>query len=145
MRCMECNPGKNFPEQMPTTLRFFVHEDGREFSVSEMSSKEMDAIEECIDDLLPQDFQRREDVWCEADLVFGGEEEEDDHPAYGRLRCYTHNPSPLNGSLAESRIPHAIPESVLEALAGHTFRVVPRQHGLNAWGNLVEIRFESVA
>jgi hypothetical protein len=122
-----------------STLKFFVQEDGRDFSVSEMSAKEMDAIEECVHDLIPHNVQFT--YWFEADLVFGGEEDDDDQPVYGRLRCYTHNPNPRNGSIAESRIPFPIPTAVMEHLSGKTFHVTPRQLGLNAWGS-IDIRFE---
>jgi hypothetical protein len=121
------------------TLKFFVRENNIDFSVSQMSSKEMDAIEECIDDLLPQDGPL---YWFEADLVFSGEEDDDDEPVYGRLRCFTQNPNPANGSMAESRIPFPIPQEILHHLAGKTFAVTPRQLGLNAWGR-VDIRFET--
>lgn len=77
------------------------------------------------------------------------DEQDDDEdyvePAYGLLRCFTHNPSPRNHSMYESRIPHPIPQKVLDKVAGKTFRVRPRQLGLNPWGDKVEITFESVS
>lgn len=127
---------------MPTTLKFFVRENDQEFPVCFMSSKEADAIGECVDDLIPNEYQMSDVFWLEADLVFSGEDDNDDDPAYGRLRCYTYNPNPSNGSLAESRIPFEMPEELVQMLAGKTFRVNPRQLGVNAWGERVEIRFE---
>lgn len=123
-----------------TSLKFTVLENGVQFSVSHMSEPESAAIEECIDDLLPQ---AKGPYWFEPDLCLL-DEDEDEMPSYGRVWCYTHNPKPNNGSLAESRIPHAVPQELLEALQGKTFRVYPRQLGVNPWGDKVEIVFETL-
>lgn len=128
-----------------SSIKFFVKEDGREFSVCEMSEPESAAIEECVDDLIPAQFKWSTELWFEVDLinlcVLDDEEEESE---WGVLRCFTHNLTPKNGSLLESRVPHPFPTEVLQALSGKTFVVYPRQLGVNPWGKKVEIVFESV-
>ena len=129
---------------MPTTLKFFVREDGSDFPLSHMTEPESAAIGECVDDLLPSPWGT--EYWFESDTFVMDEEEDDDYeePTYGLLRCFIHNPKPRNGSMLESRLPHPIPQTVLNNLAGKTFVVRPRQLGLNPWGAKVEILFESV-
>jgi hypothetical protein len=126
-----------------TTLKFFVRENDNDFSISQMSEPESAAIQECIDDLIPHEFQFSETCWVEADTCFSGEEDDEDEPTYGRLRCFTHNPHPRNGSIVESRLPFPIPQALLQTLAGKTFQVYPRQLGLNPWGKKVEVVFEA--
>jgi hypothetical protein len=122
---------------MTTTLNFFIREDNRDFPVSEMSEPEGAAIEECVEDLIPSRFESTV-FWFETDTCHL---DEDDVP-YGTLRCFTHNPTPRNGSLLESRIPYPIPKEVLDALAGKTFVIRPPQYGVNPWGQKVEVTFE---
>lgn len=135
--------------KMPiTSLKFFVREDDKDFSVSHMTEPESAAISECVNDLLPSRWDS--DYWFEADTcLFGDEEEESEEeyvePEYGLLRCFTHNPHPRNGSQLESRIPFPIPQEILDNLAGKTFRVQPRQLGLSPWGAKVEISFEALS
>lgn len=128
-----------------TTLKFTVREDDKEFSVSHMSEPECAAIEECINDLIPREFQYTETFWFDVDMCFSGEEEEDEMPNYGLLRCFTHNPNPKNGSLLEGRMPFPFPKKLLDELQGKTFRVHPRQLGVNPWGTKVEVIFEAAA
>lgn len=118
-------------------LKFFVKEDGREFPICDMSEPESAAIGECVNDLIPYST---ENYWFEADTCLFDEDE----APYGILRCYTHNPSPSNGSVLESRIPHAIPQDLMSSLSGKTFFIQPRQLGLNPWGSKVELIFESL-
>ncbi len=130
-----------------TTLKFFVREDGRDFPLSHMSEPETAAIGECVDDLVPTSWGT--EYWFEADTCILDEECDDDteeyvEPAYGLLRCFTHNPRPRNGTLLETRLPYPIPQTILDTLAGKTFIVRPRQLGLNPWGAKVEIRFEPI-
>lgn len=66
-------------------------------------------------------------------------------PDFGLLRCFTHNPAPKNGTVLESRLPSEFPQKALDALAGKTFRVYPRQLGLSPWAKTVEIVFENPA
>jgi hypothetical protein len=134
---------------MSTSLKFFVKENGTDFPISHMTEPETAAIEECVDDLIPSEH-KFVSYWFEADtciLPEGDEEEDDDfeEPAYGLLKCYTHHPNPKSFSIAGSRIPHPIPSDLLKQLAGKTFRVNPRQLGVNPWGAKVEITFEDVA
>ncbi len=128
-----------------TTLKFFVRENDKDFPVSHMTEPETAAIEECVHDLIPHDFQFSETFWFEADTCFGGEDDDDEEADYGRLRCFTHNPNPRNGSVLESRLPFPIPQALLALLAGKTIQVFPRQLGLSPWGQKVEIVFEGVA
>jgi hypothetical protein len=121
-----------------SSLKFFVKEDGREFPICDMSEPESAAIGECVNDLIPYS---PEDYWFEADTCLFDDEDE---APYGILRCYTHNPRPKNGSVLESRIPHAIPQDLMASLSGKTFRIQPRQLGLNPWGAKVELIFESL-
>lgn len=123
-----------------SSIKFFVKEDDKDFPVWQMTEPESAAIGECVDDLVPHESKWADKYWFEADLCLLDEDE----APYGVLHCFTHNPSPKNGSLLESRIPHAIPEEVLQALSGKTFVVHPRQLGLNPWGKKVEIVFESI-
>lgn len=120
-------------------IKFFVKENGRPFPVCEMSEPETAAVEECVDELIPYTYQNRTDYWLEVDMYF----EDEEMPAYGVLRCYTHNPSPKNGSIAESRLDHPFPKELAQELYGKIFHVTPRQLGLNPWGHTVEILFES--
>jgi hypothetical protein len=126
----------------PTTLKFFVKEDGSDFGLCDMTEPESAAIGECVDDLLPNSYTTT--YWFQTDTCILDSDDDED-PAYGLLRCFTHNPTPKNGSLMESQIPHPIPQSVLDSLAGKTFRVTPRQLGLSPWGSKIEVTFESVA
>jgi hypothetical protein len=128
---------------MPTTLKFFVKENNNDFSVSEMTEPECAAIGECVDDLLPHPYSL--EYWFETDTCLFEEEEDEEEPTYGLVRCFTHNPAPRNGSLLESRLPSEIPQAVLTKLAGKTFRVHPRQLGLSPWGEKVEVRFEALS
>jgi hypothetical protein len=128
----------------PTTLKFFIKEDDRDFPVCHMSEPETAAIGECIDDLLPQTYATT-NYWFEVDTCLFDEEDDDQEPIYGLVRCFIHNPKPTNGSLMESRLPHPIPQSVLDSLAGQTFRIQPRQLGLSPWGATIEVTFESAA
>jgi hypothetical protein len=105
-----------------------------------MTEPESAAIEECVDDLLPMS---KGTYWFEPDLCLL-DEDEDEMPSYGLVSCYTENPRPKDGSLGESRIPHPLPKELLDALQGKTFRVYPRQLGLNPWGEKVEIVFETL-
>lgn len=123
-------------------LKFTVLENGKKFSVSHMTEPECAAIEECVNALVPDNHWRSDSIWLEPDLCLFGEDEEEEEPDYGLLRCFTHNPHPKNGSLLESRIPHEVPKDLLEKLAGKTFRVYPRQLGLSPWADKVEIVFE---
>lgn len=125
-----------------TTLKFTVREDDREFPVCDMSEPESAAIEECVNDLIPREFQYTDTFWFDVDTCFAGEDEGEDMVEYGLLRCFTHNPAPKNGSLLENRMPFPFPKQVLEELRGKTFRVDPRQLGLNPWGTKVEVVFE---
>jgi len=125
-------------------LKFFVKEDGGDFPICHMSEPESAAIAECVDDLVPSKYQMMSNTfWFETDVCML--DEEDEEPPFGLLRCYTHNPNAKNGSLGESRIPYTMPDDIVASLAGKTFRVNPRQLGLNAWASKVEITFESVA
>jgi hypothetical protein len=119
-----------------SSLKFFVKEDGREFPVCEMSAPEGAAIGECVNDLIPY---TTDSYWFEADTCLFDEDE----APYGILRCYTYNPTPKDGSMDESRIPHPFPTELMEALSGKTFRVHPRQLGLSPWGTKVELVFEA--
>lgn len=123
-----------------SSLKFHVYEDGRMFSVSEMTEPESAAISECLDALLPK--PKSDSYWFEPDLCLFNEEVED--PPYGLIQCYAPNPTPKDGSTLESRIPHALPDE-LKALSGKTFQVRPRQFGLSPWGKVVEIVFETLA
>lgn len=130
------------PFKMPiTTLKFFVRENDNDFSVSEMSEPESAAISECVDDLLPTRWEL--DYWFETETCLFDETDDVD-PEYGLVRCFTHNPRPSNGSQLESRLPFPIPQEVLDSIAGKTFRVYPRQLGVNPWGSKVEVRFEPI-
>ena len=122
---------------MPTSLKFFVYENGTQFSVSEMSEPESAAISECVDYLLPK--SKSASYWFETDVCLLDAEDED--AAYGRVWCYTHNLNPRDGSQAESRLPHLIPDE-LKALAGKRYHITPRQYGVNPWKHPVEIHFE---
>ncbi len=127
---------------MTTNLKFFVRENGEDFPLSHMSEPECAAIGECVDDLCPTSWGA--EYWFESDTCVTEEDEDEDLPAYGLLRCLTHNPNPRNGSVFASRLPHPIPQDVLTKLAGKTFVVHPRQLGVNPWGAKVEVLFESV-
>jgi len=131
---------------MPTTLKFYVKEDDRDFAVCDMSEPEAAAIGECVDDLCPNAWGTG--YWFEADTCILDYDEEGDgdyeEPKFGLLRCFIHNPNPRNGSLMESRLPHPIPQDILTKLAGKAFVVHPRQLGINPWGKKVEVIFESV-
>jgi hypothetical protein len=120
-------------------LKFFVKENGKEFAISDMSEPETAAIEECVVDLLPKP---KGPYWFEPDTCL---EDLDDAVPYGVVWCYTDNPNPKDGSLGQSRIPHPVPQELLEAVQGKTFHVVPRQLGVNPWGHSVEIVFEAPA
>jgi hypothetical protein len=123
-------------------LKFFVKEDDRDFPVCHMSEPESAAIAECVNDLVPSKYEMLStSFWFETDVCLL--DEEDEQPSFGLLRCYTYNQTAKNDSLDESRIPYPIPEDVVTSLAGKTFRVNPRQLGLNPWGVKVEITFES--
>lgn len=133
---------------MPTTLKFYVREDGQDFGINCMTEPECAAIGECVDDICQSDWGKN--YWFEADTCLLDEDdgdEDDDYvePTYGLLRCFTHNPAPRNYSIYENRIPYDIPQDILNKVAGKTFVVRPRQLGLNPWGKKVEILFESVA
>jgi hypothetical protein len=123
-------------------LKFFVKENGRPFSVSEMSEPETAAIAECVDQLIPNTYQYTSDYWLEVETCLIDEEFRDEEPEYGIVRCYTQNPNPKNGSLGESRLHHPFPKELAEKLYGKIFHVTPRQLGLNPWGHSVEIIFE---
>lgn len=125
----------------PVSLKFFVRENGTELSVFQLTSPEAAAIQECVENLIPRPFDRSATFWFEADMCLM--QEEDEEPAYGRLRCYTHNPHPANGSLDSSRLPFAFPTQLLTYLQGKTFQVCPQQLGLSPW-KAVEIVFETV-
>lgn len=132
---------------MTTYLKFTVLEDGKHFSVGHMTEPESAAIEECVNGLVPSECEWRTDYWLEVDMCPSLDEEfrdddADEEPNYGLLRCFAHNPNPKNSSQLESRIPHPLPKEVLEELAGKTIRVYPRQLGVNPWGSKVEIVFE---
>jgi hypothetical protein len=122
---------------MATSLKFFVYENGIQFSVSEMTEPESAAISECVDYLLPR--SSNESYWFEADLCLL--EKEDEEAPYGRVWCYTHTLAPKNRSTFESRLPHPIPEE-LKALSGKRFHISPNQYGLSPWQHPVEIHFE---
>jgi len=131
--------GKHVPyyyQSEMSSLKFFVKEDGREFPLCDMSEPESAAIGECVNDLIPYNT---ESYWFEADTCLFDEDE----APYGILRCYTNNPSPKDGSMDASRIPHPFPTELMEALSGKTFLVHPRQLGLNPWGTKVELIFEA--
>lgn len=126
-----------------TTLKFFVRENGSEFPLSDMSEPECAAIGECVDDLVPTAWGS--DYWFDSDTcIFDEDEDDDEMPAYGLLRCNTYIPRFENGLRFEAKVPHPIPKEVLDKLAGKSFCVQPRQLGLNPWGSKVEIRFEPV-
>lgn len=114
-----------------STLEFTVLENGEEFPVSNMSEPELAAIEECIDASLPNPKGK---YWFEVDTL-----NEDESPK-GRILCFQENPNPKNQSIAEMRIPHPLPKE-LEELNGERIRIAPRQLGLSAWGDLVEVIF----
>jgi len=120
-------------------LKFFVRENGNQFAVSEMSEPESAAIEECVSDLLPMP---KGPYWFEPDTTLLDLDLEDD-VAYGVVWCYTDNPNPKNTSLGESRIPHPVPNELVEAVQGKTFHVYPRQLGVNPWAHTVESVFEA--
>jgi hypothetical protein len=132
---------------MSTSLKFFVKENGGDFPISHMTEPETAAIEECVDDLIPSEHKYTS-YWLEAETCLSPEDEDEDEddafeePVYGLLKCYTHHPNPKSFSIAGSRIPHPIPSDLLKQLAGKTFRVYPRQLGVNPWGEKVEIMFE---
>jgi len=125
--------------RMPTSLKFFVREDGQDFPVSQMTEPETAAIAECVDDFVPSWTAPH---WFETDTCLDWDDDADEGPPYGLLCCYVHNPNPKNGSLLQSRLAHPIPQETLAQLAGKTFRVHPRQLGVNPWGAKVEIVFE---
>jgi hypothetical protein len=123
------------------TLKFFVKENGKDFSLLQMSEPETYAISECVMNLLP--VPKDTSCWFEADTcIFVSDDEEE--PTYGLLRYFAENPNPKNGSLAEASRPKEIPQSILDALQGKRFPVRPKQYGVNSWGESVEILFESV-
>lgn len=128
-----------------TAIKFTVREDDRDFPVCDMSEPECAAIEECVEDLIPYTFKNAESFWFETDTCFAGEDDDEEMVEYGKLRCYTHNPNPQNGSLLESRLPFSFPSELLEQLGGKTFRVHPRQLGVNPWGTKIEIVFQDLA
>lgn len=103
-----------------------------------MSEPESSAIAECVEALLPKS---KGAYWFEADVVLFDEDE----PPYGLVRCYQKNPNPKNGSLSESQLPHPLPQELLDAVEGKTFRVHPKQYGLNPWGATVEIKFGTLS
>jgi hypothetical protein len=123
--------------QMVTSLKFFVREHGNVLPVFQLTSNECDAIQECVEDLIPTSFQGLGSLWFEADMCT------DDEASYGLLRCFSPNPNPTNGSLAASRLPAEFPPQVLDVLKGKTCAVRPRQFGLSPWGERVEIVFET--
>lgn len=124
---------------MATSIKFFVYENGTLFSVSEMSEPESAAISECVDYLLPT--SKSASYWFEPDVCLLDPKDED--AAYGRVWCYTHTLNPKDGSQAESRLPHPIPQELKE-LAGKRYHITPRQYGVNPWGHSIEIRFETL-
>ena len=128
-----------------TTLKFFVKEDGSDFSICDMTEPETAAISECISDLIPAKYQFTS-IWFEADTCILEEDEDDDYeePKYGLLRCYRHHPNPKSFSQEDMRLPAPIPQEVLDHLAGKTFIIRPTQYGLNPWGKKVEVIFESI-
>ena len=127
----------------PTTLKFFIKEDDRDFPVCDMTEPESAAISECLDDLLPQTYTTN--YWFEVDTCLFDEDDDDQEPVYGLVRCFTHHPIPKNGSVLENRLPYPIPQTVLDSLAGKTFRIHPRQLGLSPWGVKIEVTFASVS
>ncbi len=123
-----------------TTLKFFVKEDGSDFPICHMTEPEGSAIGECVEMIVSSPFGAV--YWFDADTCLF--EDEEDDADYGILRCFTHNMAPKNGSLDESRVPYPIPQDLLTKLSGKTFRIRPRQLGLNPWGKKIELTFESV-
>ncbi len=126
----------------PTTLKFFIKEDDSDFGLCEMTEPESAAIGECVADLLPSSYTAN--YWFEVDTCILDSDDDED-PMYGLVRCFIDNPQPKNGSLMESRLPYPIPWSVLDSLAGKTFRITPRQLGLSPWGSRIEVTFESLS
>lgn len=127
------------PVKTMSSLKFFVNENNNRFSISNMSEPECYSISLCVEALLPSP---KGNYWFEVDTCLL--EEEDDSPSYGLVQCYQENPTPKDGSLGESRIPHPVPKELLDAVQGKRFHVDPIQYGLNPWGKSVEIVFESV-
>ena len=133
--------GPTRPARM-TSIKFTVFENDSLFSISQMSEPETFAISLVVDDLLPK--VKGDTYWFEVDTCLFPEdlEDEDEEPEYGLVKCYQYNPTPKNGSLGESRIPHPFPEEAFNALKGKTFLVHPKQYGVNPWGKKVEIKFQ---
>lgn len=122
-----------------STLKFYVIENDKPFSLSQMSEPECYSIQLCVEGLLPH---ANGDYWFDANTCLF--DEDIDEPEYGLLRCWKENPNAKNESDIESKLPHPLPKEVLDTLEGKTFRVYPVQYGLSPWGKKVEIRFESL-
>lgn len=127
-----------------SSIKFLVNEDGHEFPICQMSEPETFAISVCVDSLLPR--IEKGDCWYEVDVCLLDEWEEDDDegPPYGLVRCLQMNPAPNDGSKMESEIPHPLPMSLIEKLSGKTFQIYPIQYGVNPWGKNVTVTFETV-
>lgn len=124
-------------------IKFYVNENNKRFSIKDMTEPECYSISECVDLILPTP---NGNYWFEVDTCLLDIEEcvDQDEPSYGLVVCYQENPTPKDGSLGESRIPHPVPKELLDALQGKTFHIDPKQYGLSPWGKNVEIVFESV-
>jgi hypothetical protein len=122
------------------SLKFTVKENGNLFSASEMTEPESYSIEVEVNDLLPKP---EGECWFEVDRTVWDNECDED-PEYMVLRCYKLNPTPKNSSQMESKLPAPLPANLLDAIAGKTFRVHPKQYGLSPWADNVEIVFEPV-
>lgn len=136
---------------MTKVLKFFIKENGSDFGICDMTEPERAAISECVSDLIPDKYLF-DAVWFEVDTCILTDEDDDsfdeddtyEEPKYGLLRCFRHNPNPRYFTSMKSKLPTDFPQDVLDKLAGKTFRIYPRQLGVNPWGVKIELRFESV-
>ena len=134
--------GRQQPSQpfKMNAIKFTVRENDELFPICHMSSHEAAAIEECIQELVPDSISRS--YWFEVDM--SPEVDTDEDVPYGVLACLTHNPKPLDWKLKNLSIPHPFPKGLLKKLSGKTFVVNPVQYGVNPWGKKVEIVFETL-
>lgn len=118
-----------------TSIKFYLREDGEDFPISNLSGQEAPAIEECVTKLFPEKYGAS--YWFEVDMS-----PEDDFVPYGVVKCKTYNKDPKN--LLYANIPHPIPRTILQRVSGKAFRIYPIQYGVNPWGKVVEVIFETL-
>lgn len=123
-------------------LKFYILENGADFPLSNMTEPERAAIHECISEHFPNSWPTN-DTWHEVDTCIL-EEDDEEEPDYGLVKCRQQNLAPKNGSLGELSIPAPFEADKIRKYLGKTLQIYPVQLGLSPWSENVQVRFDTV-